>query len=241
MGSQASNQSYHPAVVWSGKRDSNPRPRAWKARALPTELFPLSLKPSLDSAALRLARLSDFLFPSRFRERVALPRRVRSAPAARLRPLRASFNISQYIANSPRCRASRIMYGGEGRIRTSEGVRRQIYSLIPLATREPLPVCLWYVPRRISCAGYFSNQSRWSESNRRPTDYKSVALPTELHRQRAKDGKLFAGYHAVKNQPIWGTGWTRPLRRSIAVQSTKRAFKEEERRALPRLWSAAMH
>ena len=27
---------------WSGKRDSNPRPRAWKARALPTELFPLS-------------------------------------------------------------------------------------------------------------------------------------------------------------------------------------------------------
>src|SRR5271168_4889059 len=26
--------------LWSGKRDSNPRPRAWKARALPTELFP---------------------------------------------------------------------------------------------------------------------------------------------------------------------------------------------------------
>ena len=25
---------------WSGKRDSNPRPQAWKARALPTELFP---------------------------------------------------------------------------------------------------------------------------------------------------------------------------------------------------------
>jgi hypothetical protein len=30
------------AAHWSGKRDSNPRPRAWKARALPTELFPLS-------------------------------------------------------------------------------------------------------------------------------------------------------------------------------------------------------
>src|SRR5208282_3540222 len=29
-------------IIWSGKRDSNPRPRAWKARALPTELFPLS-------------------------------------------------------------------------------------------------------------------------------------------------------------------------------------------------------
>jgi hypothetical protein len=25
---------------WSGKRDSNPRPSAWKADALPTELFP---------------------------------------------------------------------------------------------------------------------------------------------------------------------------------------------------------
>src|SRR6185369_13795105 len=25
---------------WSGKRDSNPRPQAWKACALPTELFP---------------------------------------------------------------------------------------------------------------------------------------------------------------------------------------------------------
>src|SRR5208282_4877876 len=35
------------AEVWSGKRDSNPRPRAWKARALPTELFPLSPSNSL--------------------------------------------------------------------------------------------------------------------------------------------------------------------------------------------------
>ena len=29
-------------------------------------------------------------------------------------------------------------YGGGGRIRTSEGIRRQIYSLFPLAAREPL-------------------------------------------------------------------------------------------------------
>ena len=26
--------------AWSGKRDSNPRPRPWQGRALPTELFP---------------------------------------------------------------------------------------------------------------------------------------------------------------------------------------------------------
>src|SRR5437016_11857184 len=67
---------HQPYAIWSGKRDSNPRPRAWKARALPTELFP---------------------------------------------PTQPKKNT-----------------GGEGRIRTSEGISRQIYSLLPLATREPL-------------------------------------------------------------------------------------------------------
>ncbi len=28
-------------LFWSGKRDSNPRPLAWEANALPTELLPL--------------------------------------------------------------------------------------------------------------------------------------------------------------------------------------------------------
>src|SRR5690348_5630354 len=27
-------------TIWSGKRDSNSRPRPWQGRALPTELFP---------------------------------------------------------------------------------------------------------------------------------------------------------------------------------------------------------
>jgi hypothetical protein len=88
---------------WSGRRDSNPRPRAWKARALPTELLPHS--------------------------------------------------------------AGHAKIGGEGRIRTSEGISRQIYSLLPLATREPLQANLPIGP------------SRWRESNSQPTDYKSVALP----------------------------------------------------------------
>ena len=34
------NQVLRPSI-WSGKRGSNPRPSAWKADALPTELFPL--------------------------------------------------------------------------------------------------------------------------------------------------------------------------------------------------------
>jgi hypothetical protein len=38
--------------IWSGKRDSNSRPRPWQGRALPTELFPrseaiLAIYPSL--------------------------------------------------------------------------------------------------------------------------------------------------------------------------------------------------
>jgi hypothetical protein len=31
-----------PPIFWSGKRDSNPRPSAWEADALPAELFPLA-------------------------------------------------------------------------------------------------------------------------------------------------------------------------------------------------------
>ena len=33
--------SYFILPVWSGRRDSNSRPSAWKADALPTELHPL--------------------------------------------------------------------------------------------------------------------------------------------------------------------------------------------------------
>jgi hypothetical protein len=43
--------------------------------------------------------------------------------------------------------------------------RRQIYSLFPLTTREPHRSQMW---------------SQRRDSNPRPTDYKSVALPTEL-------------------------------------------------------------
>ena len=33
------------SLYMSGKRDSNPRPSAWEANALPTELFPQKLVP----------------------------------------------------------------------------------------------------------------------------------------------------------------------------------------------------
>src|SRR6266545_7109876 len=39
--------SHVTPIKWSGKRDSNPRPSAWKADALATELFPLKALPGL--------------------------------------------------------------------------------------------------------------------------------------------------------------------------------------------------
>ena len=49
--------------------------------------------------------------------------------------------------------------------------RQQIYSLSPLATRE--------IPHT-----YEVDWSWWTDSNPRPADYKSAALPAELHQHR---------------------------------------------------------
>ena len=62
---------------------------------------------------------------------------------------------------------------GQRRIRTSVLVREQIYSLSPLATRPSA---------QVNFPVYWKFRSRRRESNPRPTDYKSVALPTELLR-----------------------------------------------------------
>ena len=59
-----------------------------------------------------------------------------------------------------------LFCGGERWIRTIEGVTRQIYSLLPLAARQP--------PRILR------KWSWQSESNQQPADYKSAALPIEL-------------------------------------------------------------
>ncbi len=70
---------------------------------------------------------------------------------------------------------------------------RQIYSLIPLAAREPLPKLRRHFPDfTTDCQSIFFNKfkqleieldQKWSwreELNPRPADYKSAALPTEL-------------------------------------------------------------
>ena len=80
---------------------------------------------------------------------------------------------------------------------------RQIYSLLPLATRESF--------HKIAGSNFWS---WWSESNQQPADYKSAALPIELHqhnifgglgRNRTTDTEIFSlllyrlSYQAKKN------------------------------------------
>ena len=71
--------------------------------------------------------------------------------------------------------------GGESRIRTYEVERQQIYSLPQLATLV---------------SPHSTKSSQWPDSNRWPTVYKTVALPTELHWLFAKD---FKNTHRSKN------------------------------------------
>ena len=81
-----------------------------------------------------------------------------------------------------------IQFGGEGRIRTSEGISRQIYSLLPLAAREPLH----FIHSAIG-------PSRWRESNSQPTAYKAVALPLSYIGAGDKAFLLFCPKGQVKN------------------------------------------
>ena len=60
-------------INWSGKRDSNSRPRPWQGRALPTELFPLfgatfgesivvkAIRPKVTAEAIRRSQYSNAL------------------------------------------------------------------------------------------------------------------------------------------------------------------------------------
>ena len=84
---------------WSGKRDSNPRHSAWKADALPAELFPQCV-------------------------------------------------LLNFVETGGQKTVS-----GEGWIRTNVGRSRQIYSLLPLATREPLRYVGCRFRRRVLLSG----------------------------------------------------------------------------------------
>ena len=63
------NRKIFPSVIYSecasGKRDSDPRPRPWQGRALPTELFPL-IPFSEEHFSKCGAKIRLFLKPTKF-------------------------------------------------------------------------------------------------------------------------------------------------------------------------------
>ena len=118
-----------PELHWlfkSGRRGSNPRPTAWKADALPTELLPLIFCFEQDTFCVA-APLSLLTYLSTLR-RSFVPR-LESA-------LLKAKSMLQWTSSARCLYATRccLLIGGERRIRTSEGVRQQIYSLPQLAT-----------------------------------------------------------------------------------------------------------
>ena len=62
--------------------------------------------------------------------------------------------------------------------------------------------------------------SQWRESNLRPTDYESVALPTELHRR----SEFFWRLRAESNRSRW---LCRPLHNRFATQPKKKIMNKK--------------
>ncbi len=76
---------------------------------------------------------------------------------------------------------------------------------------------------------------KWScsqESNLRPTDYKSVALPTELeqplHQRKDREFEIYNGMteqfqaFSVRNQNIFPWQWRRPMKHSVILSLPER-------------------
>ena len=106
-------------------------------------------------------------------------------------PINVGFlpTASSNTKNKTLTKSQGLIFGGKRWIRTTEvvDVRFTVWSIWPLWN---LPVYMQLV---------WNRWSRWSESNQQPTDYKSVALPIELHRQggalgrnRTTDRRIFS-------------------------------------------------
>ena len=74
-------------------------------------------------------------------------------------------------------------FGGSGWIRTIVGVRQQIYSLPPLATRARYHKIINEQTDKKQAQSW-----RW-DLNPQPVDYKSTALPVELRQHTATNPK----------------------------------------------------
>ncbi len=163
---------------WSGRRGSNSRHSAWKAEALPTELLPRTP----DTLALPDAcPPPGGMTPARFLSLTEIHAISGVVVKAIPRPQRRNLLHRAYLKG--------WWWGEDLNLRRH---RRQIYSLFPLTTREPHRFAVISVTENDGSAPW-RPESRppspnafpegWSqrqESNPRPADYKSAALPAEL-------------------------------------------------------------
>ena len=85
-----------------------------------------------------------------------------------------AYNLKFQISNLK-------LFRGQSRVRTCVLVREQIYSLSPLTARPSAHISIKKFNQSYSSNFIFLTfLSHLSESNQRPADYKSAALPTEL-------------------------------------------------------------
>jgi hypothetical protein len=99
--------------------------------------------------------------------------------------------------------------------------RQQSYSLPPLATREHSPIKLYVL------------WSWWTDLNPRPADYKSAALPTELHQHIVQDSitRIFFSVklnsrinYAILGKMVGATGLEPAASWSQTKHSTKLSY-----------------
>ena len=132
-------------IIWSGRRESNPQPTAWKAVTLPLSYSRLRAAASPLGATVGQARYLFFaatlLLASALFLRIT---RAQSDPLPQPEALTVSgaclpseSRLSAGACPPEREREGGKGDGGEGRIRTFEARRRQIYSLLRLTASLP--------------------------------------------------------------------------------------------------------
>ncbi len=142
---------------WSGKRDSNPRPSAWKADALPAELFPPAFQSSIGREHRPLRPRPASFPPGRDRPPARGGGEGRIRTFVGLRPADLQSAPFNHSGTPPRNRIRALSRPSPRRART--------------ACTDSRSSERWWSWRR--------------DLNPRPAVYKTAALPTEL-RQPAR-------------------------------------------------------
>ena len=132
------------ALALSGRRDSNPRPTAWKAVTLPTELLPQDISDARFSICDRIATTHHFKSAIRNRQSKIPLWAGKDSNLRRRMPSDLQSDAFNHFATCPLSRAR------------AERANKKIE------------------------ANNNASLSWRADSDRRPADYKSAALPTEL-------------------------------------------------------------